>query len=42
MVTNDHRVAVQADRVVMLVDGTVASDTTVEGPDQVLELMQAL
>jgi ABC-type lipoprotein export system ATPase subunit len=42
MVTHDHRVAAYADRVVMLVDGKVSSDTRVEGADQVLQLMQAL
>ena len=41
MVTHDPRVAAYADRVVMLVDGKVASDTRVEGADQVLQLMQA-
>ena len=36
MVTHDPRVASYADRVVLLDDGKVASDTRVEGPDQVL------
>jgi putative ABC transport system ATP-binding protein len=42
MVTHDPRVASYADRVVMLTDGKVASDTTVEGADEVLQLMQSL
>jgi len=42
MVTHDPRVAAYADRVVMLIDGQVSSDTTVEGADEVLQLMQAL
>ena len=42
MVTHDPRVASYADRVVMLTDGKVASDTTVEGADEVLQLMQTL
>jgi putative ABC transport system ATP-binding protein len=41
-VTHDPRVAAYADRVVLLVDGKVASDTTVEGEEQVLQLMQAV
>ena len=40
MVTHDPRVASYADRVVVLVDGRVADDTTVESADQVLQLMQ--
>jgi putative ABC transport system ATP-binding protein len=40
LVTHDSRVASYADRVVMLVDGKVSSDTTVEGEEQVLRLMQ--
>ncbi len=40
MVTHDPRVAAYADRVVLLVDGSVASDTVVESSEQVLELMQ--
>ncbi len=42
MVTHDPRVAAYADRVVMLVDGAVSSDTTVDGADEVLQLMQTL
>ncbi len=42
MVTHDPRVAAYADRVVVLVDGKVSSDTTVEGPEQVLQLMQSV
>jgi putative ABC transport system ATP-binding protein len=42
MVTHDHRVASYANRVVLLVDGAVASDTRVEGADQVLQLMQSI
>jgi len=41
MVTHDPRVAAYADRVVLLVDGKVSSDTVVEGSDQVLQLMQS-
>jgi len=40
MVTHDPRVACYSDRMVMLVDGKVSSDTRVEGPEQVLRLMQ--
>ena len=40
MVTHDPRVASYADRVVLLVDGAVASDTVVESSEQVLGLMQ--
>ena len=40
MVTHDPRVATYADRVVLLVDGAVASDNVVESSEQVLELMQ--
>jgi putative ABC transport system ATP-binding protein len=39
-VTHDPQVASYADRVVMLVDGKVSTDTRVEGADQVLRLMQ--
>jgi len=42
IVTHDPRVASYADRVVLLVDGKVATDTTVEGEDQVLELMRSV
>jgi putative ABC transport system ATP-binding protein len=42
IVTHDHRVASYANRVVLLVDGQVASDTRVAGADEVLQLMQAL
>ena len=42
VVTHDPRVASYADRVVLLVDGKVASDTTVTGEDQVLELMRSV
>jgi putative ABC transport system ATP-binding protein len=42
IVTHDHRVASYANRVVLLVDGQVASDTRVTGADEVLQLMQAL
>jgi putative ABC transport system ATP-binding protein len=42
MVTHDPRVASYADRVVLLVDGKVASDTPVESERQVLELMQGV
>jgi putative ABC transport system ATP-binding protein len=42
MVTHDPRVAAYATRVVMLVDGAVASDTTVASAEQVHELMQAV
>jgi putative ABC transport system ATP-binding protein len=41
VVTHDPRVASYADRVVLLVDGKVATDTTVTGEDQVLELMRS-
>jgi putative ABC transport system ATP-binding protein len=41
MVTHDPRVASYGDRVVLLVDGKVASDTRVESASQVHELMQA-
>jgi len=41
IVTHDPRVASYADRVVLLVDGRVATDTRVEGEDQVLELMRS-
>jgi putative ABC transport system ATP-binding protein len=41
MVTHDPRVAAYADRVVLLVDGKVASDTEVSGKEQVLQLMQS-
>jgi putative ABC transport system ATP-binding protein len=41
VVTHDSRVASYGDRVVLLVDGKVASDTTVTGEDQVLELMRS-
>ena len=37
VVTHDSRVASYGDRVVLLVDGKVASDTTVTDEDQVLE-----
>jgi putative ABC transport system ATP-binding protein len=40
VVTHDPRVASYADRVVLLVDGRVATDTTVTGEAQVLELMR--
>jgi putative ABC transport system ATP-binding protein len=40
LVTHDPKVASYADRVVMLVDGKVSSDTEVEGEEQVLRLMQ--
>ena len=40
MVTHDPRVASYADRVVLLVDGKVSSDTRVESESQVHELMQ--
>jgi len=40
MVTHDPRVASYADRVVLLVDGKVSSDTQVESESQVHELMQ--
>jgi putative ABC transport system ATP-binding protein len=42
VVTHDSRVASYGDRVVLLVDGRVASDTTVTGEDQVLELMRSV
>ncbi|MCD6016088.1 MAG: transporter related protein [Solirubrobacterales bacterium] len=42
LVTHDPRVASYADRMVMLVDGKVSSDTRVEGEDQVLRLMQTV
>jgi putative ABC transport system ATP-binding protein len=42
MVTHDPKVASYADRVVLLVDGKVASDMPVEGERQVLELMQGV
>ena len=42
VVTHDSRVASYGDRVVLLVDGKVASDTTVTGEDQVLELMRSV
>jgi len=42
IVTHDPRVASYADRVVLLVDGRVATDTRVEGEDQVLELMRSV
>ena len=41
VVTHDPRVAAYADRVVVLVDGKVSSDTVVEGSEQVLQLMQS-
>jgi len=41
VVTHDSRVASYADRVVLLVDGKVARDTTVTGEDQVLQLMRS-
>jgi putative ABC transport system ATP-binding protein len=41
VVTHDPRVASYADRVVLLIDGKVATDTTVTGEDQVLELMRS-
>jgi len=41
VVTHDPRVASYADRVVLLVDGKVATDTTVTGEEQVLELMRS-
>jgi putative ABC transport system ATP-binding protein len=41
VVTHDPRVASYAERVVLLVDGKVATDTTVTGEDQVLELMRS-
>jgi putative ABC transport system ATP-binding protein len=40
MVTHDARVAAYADRVVLLVDGKISSDTVVEGAEQVQRLMQ--
>ncbi|MQA74804.1 MAG: ATP-binding cassette domain-containing protein [Solirubrobacterales bacterium] len=40
MVTHDPRVAAYADRVVLLVDGGVSSDTSVASAEQVHELMQ--
>jgi putative ABC transport system ATP-binding protein len=42
MVTHDPRVAAYADRVVLLVDGKVASDTEVAGEAQVQQLMQSV
>jgi putative ABC transport system ATP-binding protein len=42
VVTHDPRVASLADRVVLLVDGQVERDTTVQDRGQVLELMQAI
>ena len=42
VVTHDHRVASYADRVVMLVDGTVSRDARVGSADEVLRLMQSL
>jgi putative ABC transport system ATP-binding protein len=42
MVTHDPRVAAYGDRVVVLVDGRIESDSTVEGADQVQRLMQAV
>jgi putative ABC transport system ATP-binding protein len=42
MVTHDPRVASYANRVVLLVDGQVSRDTRVEGPDEVMQLMQTL
>jgi putative ABC transport system ATP-binding protein len=42
MVTHDPRVAAYADRVVLLVDGKVASDTEVSGEEQVQQLMQSV
>ncbi|HEY8465490.1 MAG TPA: ABC transporter ATP-binding protein [Solirubrobacterales bacterium] len=42
VVTHDPRVAAYADRVVLLVDGMVATDTPVEGEEQVLELMRSV
>ena len=42
VVTHDPRVASLADRIVLLVDGKVDRDTTVESADQVLELMQSI
>jgi len=42
LVTHDPHVAAYADRVLMLVDGKIASDTAVESESQVHELMQAV
>jgi putative ABC transport system ATP-binding protein len=42
IVTHDPRVASYADRVVMLIDGKVSSDTAVTSESQVHELMQAV
>jgi len=42
MVTHDPRVASYADRVVMLVDGRVSSDTPVTSESQVHDLMQSV
>jgi putative ABC transport system ATP-binding protein len=42
MVTHDPRVASYADRVVLLVDGSIESDNRVEGHEQVQRLMQAV
>jgi putative ABC transport system ATP-binding protein len=41
VVTHDSRVASYADRVVLLVDGKIETDTTVTDEDQVLELMRS-
>ncbi len=41
VVTHDPRVASYADRVVLLVDGKVATDTTVDRRGEVLELMRS-
>jgi putative ABC transport system ATP-binding protein len=41
VVTHDPKVASYTDRVVLLIDGKVATDTTVTGEDQVLELMRS-
>lgn len=42
VVTHDPRVASYADRVVLLVDGRVATDTPVVDEDQVLQLMRSV
>ena len=42
MVSHDPRVAAYGDRVVVLVDGRIESDSRVEGADQVQRLMQAV
>jgi putative ABC transport system ATP-binding protein len=42
VVTHDPRVAAVANRLVLLVDGRVANDTTVRDQAQVLELMQSI